>query len=61
MIKILAFLEADLPRVESEINPYMAKYDIKYIYHTGARLIFILKEKPSRSGGHRKSVETEES
>lgn len=48
MIKILAFLEADLPRIEAEINPYMTDYQIAYVWNTGARLVFILQEKPKR-------------
>ena len=48
MIKLLAFLEADLPRVENEVNKYMDKYDLVYVHSTGSRLIFILKEKPKR-------------
>lgn len=53
MVKILAFLEADLPRIESEINPYMDKYDIVYVFHTAARLVFVLKERrgPGRPPG----------
>jgi hypothetical protein len=60
MIKILAFLEAELPRVENEVNQYMDKYDVEYIFNTGSRLIFVLKEKaaPKRSH-HAKHAETE--
>lgn len=59
MVKVLAFLEADLPRVEAELNLYMNKFSIAYIYHTGSRLVFILKEK-SRSGSHKRSSEPDE-
>ena len=48
MVKVLAFLEADLPRIAKELNVYMDKFDIAYVWNTGARLIFILKEKPAR-------------
>jgi hypothetical protein len=48
MIKVLAFLEAELPKVEPELNKYMDKYSIVYVWHTGSRLVFILQEKPQR-------------
>lgn len=48
MIKVMAFLEADLPRIETELNPYMDKYEIIYVFHTASRLVFILRERPKR-------------
>ena len=48
MVKVLAFLEASLPTIEPELNKYMDEYNIVYVWSTGARLIFILQEKPKR-------------
>jgi hypothetical protein len=60
MIKILAFLEADLPRVEDEVNKYMNKYSIEYIFNTGSRLVFVLKEKSQRDPiSHRRVTQKE--
>jgi|WetSurMetagenome_2_1015567.scaffolds.fasta_scaffold931365_2 hypothetical protein len=52
MIKLLAFLEADLPRIENEVNQYMDKYDLIYVHSTGSRLVFILKEKVVKRNHH---------
>jgi hypothetical protein len=48
MIKILVFMESDLARIESEINKYMDKYKIEYVWSTNVRIVFVLKEKDKR-------------
>lgn len=45
MIKILVFMEADISRMEGEINQHMDKYEIAHAWSTGARLVIILKER----------------
>ena len=54
MIKVLAFLESNIPTIEPELNKWLDKYTIQYVWSTNSRLVFILKEKASH---HKKKEE----